>query len=221
LDEELFSEAALAKLEQHLRREVARRASANSNDGVTALERQELDLSNRVAEGARRLLQVEPSLIPDVKAALAELKDDLARVQASLERARRATSLAADGERLVRETIDSFRSMAGILRDPTFPLERRREVLRRFLPIRDGVRPIRVYFDEGAKRGWRKALKRVTVRHISVRAVDMTPKMVAGAVAAEAEQPSAPGWEPFGDLATWERALGAEEMETEPALVGA
>ena len=81
----------------------------------------------------------------------------------------------------MREIIDSFRSMVGILRDPTFPLERRREVLRRFLPIRDGVRPIRVYFDEGAQRGWRKALKRVTVRHISVRTGDMTPKMVAGA----------------------------------------
>jgi hypothetical protein len=35
------------------------------------------------------------------------------------------------------------------------------------LPKRDGVRPIQVYIDQNAPAGWRKALKRIVVRHLA------------------------------------------------------
>jgi hypothetical protein len=115
--------------------------------------------------------------------------------------------------------------MAGILRDPTFPLERRREVLRRLLPTRDGVRPILVYIDPNAPRGWRKALKRVTVRHLTVRSTQQNTSsvgfLVAGAVAAKAEQPDPPGWDLADGVPTWERELVVDDLEAEPALLGA
>jgi hypothetical protein len=63
------------------------------------------------------------------------------------------------------------------------------------------------------------------VRHLAVRdgrdGERLSGFVVSPAVTAEAGQPVAPGWEPFEDLATWERALGAEELEAEPALAGA
>jgi hypothetical protein len=225
VDEELLRPEALARLEQHLRLQVARRSAGGAGDGIPALERRELDLTNQVAEGARRLLQVEPSLVPAVKTALTELKDELQRVQASLESRRHATNLAADGERMVQETVDAFRTMASVLRDPTFPLERRREVLRRLLPKRDGVRPILVYIDPKAGRGWRKALKRVVVRHLTTRdARDdgrSVGKRVSPAVATKAEQPEAPGWELAEGIPTWERELVAVDLEEVGELVGA
>jgi recombinase-like zinc beta ribbon protein len=106
LDEEIFCTDALARLEQQLRLQVARRSAGAANDGIPALERRELDLTNKIAEGARRLLQTDESLVPEVRAALGELKDDLERVRATIESRRRATSLAAGGESLVRETVD-------------------------------------------------------------------------------------------------------------------
>jgi hypothetical protein len=89
--------------------------------------------------------------------------DDLAKVRATLDAKRRATDLAADGEDLVTRTVDAFRTMASVLGDKTFSLERRREVLRRLLPKHGDVRPIQVHIDPDAPRGWRKALKRVEV----------------------------------------------------------
>lgn len=115
--------------------------------------------------------------------------------------------------------------MSVVLRDPTFPLERRREVLRRLLPMRDGVRPILVYIDPNAPRGWRKALKRVTVRHLTVRSTQQNTSsvgsLVVGAVAAEAGEPETPGWDPFDRLAAWKRELGVEDLEEDRELVGA
>jgi hypothetical protein len=224
LDEEIFGSDALARLEHQLRREVDRRRTIGASDGISALERRELDLTNRIAEGARRLLMVGENLISEVNAALAELKDELQRVQAAIDAKRRTAKLAADGEDLVRLTLDGFRSMASVLSDPTFSLERRREVLRRLLPSRDGVRPIRVDIDVTAPRGWRRALKRVTVRCLTSRTTAKYERsvgsVVAGAVAAEAGQPDAPGWELGDGLPTWERDLFANAMDAESALVG-
>lgn len=129
---------------------------------------------------------------------------------------------AVDGERLVRETVDAFRRMSSVLRDTTFPLERRREVLRRLLPKRDGVRPILVYIDPNAGRGWRKALQRIVVRHLTTRNPPengrSVGKKVSPAVAAKAEQPDAPRWDPFEGLAAWERELLTEDLESVPEL---
>ena len=108
----------------------------------------------------------------------------------------------------MRAILDSLRSMRGILRDRTFPLERRREVLRRFLPTRDGQRPIRVEFDLTAKRGWQNALRRVTVRHLTTRTEGVRQaRLVAGAVTVEAGQLESPGWDAIRGLPTWEREL--------------
>ena len=167
LDEVVFRPEALAKLEERLRRQLARRRATPIEDGIAPVERRERDLQRQIADGARRMLLVDPSLIPDLNAALAELKDELTRVQRDLESRRRAASATEDGERTIRETLDRFRSMASVLRNPSLPLEQRKDVLRRLLPIRDGVRPIRVHIDLGAPPGWRKALKRVQVRHVS------------------------------------------------------
>jgi len=65
--------------------------------------------------------------------------------------------------------------LAGVLRT-----ERERlELLSRFLPKRGDVRPIRVEFNPTAKRGWRNAPRRVTVRHLSMRALDVTNLVTA------------------------------------------
>lgn len=225
VDEELLRPEALARLEHQLRLAVERRQAGDRSDGIAALEQRELDLKNRIAEGARRILQVGDELIVEVKAALAELKADLQRVQAQIEAKRRHATLEIDGEALVRATLDEFRSMSVVLRDPTFPLERRREVLRRFLPTRDGVRPIRIEIDVTAPPGWRRALKRVTVRCLTTRNPAKDERglgfEIAGAVAAEAGQPDAPGRDPVDGLAAWERELEMEELETVPMLVDA
>jgi hypothetical protein len=122
--------------------------------------------------------------------------------------------------------MEEFRSMEGVLRDPSLPLERRREVLRNLLPMRDGTRPICVHFDPNAAKGWRKAMKRATVRHLSTRetesrAAGMSPFVVAGAVAEKAEQPDARGWDLGDGLPTWERELVPRELEEVGELVGA
>ena len=49
----------------------------------------------------------------------------------------------------------------------------------------------------------------------------MSPKVVAGTVAAEAEYPEVPGWEPFEELGTGERKLIADALEAEAAIVSA
>jgi hypothetical protein len=229
LDEELLGEKALARLEQHLRRIVAARNARPRNDGIPALERREKDLAARVADGARRLLQVDESLIPDVKAALAEIKEDLENVRATLAARRRAQRPATNGEDLVAKTLEAFRSMAAVLRDASVPLERRREVLRRLLPKRGDERPILVHIDPKAKKGWRNALKRVVVRHLGIEdtgdgATRKTRSFgfdVSPAVAAKAEQPEAPGWDLADGLPTWERELVPSELEEVGELVGA
>lgn len=45
-------------------------------------------------------------------------------------------------------------------------------------------------------------------------------RVVSPAVAAKAEQPGAPGWDPIDGLAAWERELGLEALEAKSALVG-
>jgi DNA invertase Pin-like site-specific DNA recombinase len=167
LDEEIFCEESLERLEAAMRRELARRGGDQNGDAVAALEAREIDLAHRVAEGARRMLSVDESLLPEVRGALSELKDDLQRVRAALDARRREKCPAGDLDGLIQATIDGFRSSASILRDPTFSLERRREVLRRFLPVRNEKRPIQVHFDMSAPRGWRKSMTKVSVRHLS------------------------------------------------------
>jgi hypothetical protein len=224
LDEEILRPEALAHIERHLRQQVARASNSGKDDGRAALERREAQLRQQIADSARRLLMVDDSLMVDVKAALAELKENLRSVQTSLESKRRASGLAADGERVARETIDGFRSMAAVLRDPTLPLERRREVLRRLLPYRDGVRPIRVFIDVDAPRGWRNALTRLVVRHLTAPPPEGGATfvfLVSPAVAAEAERAAARGWEATHDPPTWERELVPSDLEEVRELVGA
>jgi recombinase/recombinase-like zinc beta ribbon protein len=225
VDEELLRPEALARLEQRLRLAVDRRHAGDASDGIAALERRALDLKNRIAEGARRILQVGDEFVVEVKAAIGELKEELQRIEAAIAAKREHATLAADGEDRVRTTLDEFRTMSTVLRDPTFPLERRREALRRLLPTRDGVRPIRVEIHVDAPAGWRRALKRVVVRCLTSRSAAKDERgvgfLVAGAVADEAGQPDAPGWDPVEGLAAWERELGAEELEAEHARVGA
>ena len=193
LHEEIFGAEAMARLEHQLRREVERRRTVGASDGVAALERRALDLTNRIAEGARRLLLVGEDLIAEVNVALAELKDELRRVQSAIEAKRRTATVPADGEKLVRQTLDGFRSIADVLRDPTFPLERRREVLRRLLPTRDGVRPILVDVDVTAPRGWRRALRRVTVRCLTSRTEAKRERVVGSLVAGAGFEPATSG----------------------------
>ncbi|HEV8218596.1 MAG TPA: hypothetical protein VGP95_22255 [Gemmatimonadaceae bacterium] len=104
------------------------------------------------------------------------------------------------------------------------PLERRKDVLRRPLPYRDGVRPIRVFIEPQAPPGWRKALKRVRFRDLSFAdppAVgDASGFMVSPAVAVEAGPPDAPGWDPMDGLPTWEREFKASDLEVEPVRAG-
>jgi site-specific DNA recombinase len=224
LDEEILSEEGIARLEVALRAEIARRSRVDHADEVGVLEKREADLAQRVADAGRRMLLVEESLLPEVRAALVELKDDLQRVRQTLEARRNSAKAVAGGDEAVRTIVDSVRSMRGVLRDKTFPLERRREILRRFLPTRDGVRPIRVEFDPTAKRGWRNALKRVTVRHLTTRAGPAQAQenrvsqaaVVAGAVSAEACLPL-PGEDGVLDPGSWlpygERRLGPDDFE--------
>ena len=168
LEEEIFRPEALARLEEQLRQDVARRGAAVSADSVAALEERERELATQLADGARRMLQVGEELVPELKAALQELKAQHQRIRASLEARRREADLAVDGESAVREALDRLRTMASVLRDPTFALERRKDVLRQLLPKQNGIYPIRVVIDPKAKPGWRRALKRVIVRHLTV-----------------------------------------------------
>jgi hypothetical protein len=55
---------------------------------------------------------------------------------------RRALRPITNADDLVARALANFRSMGTVLRDSRVPLKRRREVLRRLLPTRDGVRPI-------------------------------------------------------------------------------
>jgi hypothetical protein len=73
---------------------------------------------------------------------------------------RRIAMLPTDVDELVRQTLDGIQSKASIPRDPTFRLERPREILRSLLPTLDGARPIRVEVDVHANRGWRSPLRR-------------------------------------------------------------
>ena len=228
LEEELLSEPALARLELRMRRIAAARRSRPTDDGIPALEKREKELAARVADGARRLLLIEQSLMPEVKAALTKIKDDLEGVRTTLAAKRRARRLAANGEDSVAKTIADFRSMAAVLRDATVPLERRREVLRCLLPKRGKERPIRVVIDPKAKKGWKNALKRILVRHLAIGEADegrptaaRSASQVSPAVAAEAGHPEAPGWDLADRLPTCERELVADAVEAESALVGA
>lgn len=139
LDEEIFGREAMARLDHQFRREVDRRRTVVASDGIAALEHRALDLTNRIAEGARRFLMAGENLISEVNAALAEFKDEVQRVQSAIEAKRRTATLPADGDELVRRTLDGFRSIASVMGDPTFPLGRRRDVLRRLFSSRDGV----------------------------------------------------------------------------------
>ncbi len=101
---------------------------------------------------------------------------------------RRTTYVPRNADDVVEATLGPIRSMATLLNDSTASIERRREVLRRLLPAGpNGERPIRVEFDLTAGRGWRRAFKRATVRHLSVRNKTKVESVVAGAVAAEGE----------------------------------
>jgi hypothetical protein len=91
------------------------------------------------------------------------------RVRNELAAKHRSAALAGTGDEGVREVLDSFRSTAKELHAPTVPLGRRREILRHFLPVRDGQPPIQVHVDPKAKRGWRSALRKLTVRHLTTR----------------------------------------------------
>jgi hypothetical protein len=212
-----------------MRRIVAARNARPKDDGIPALEKREESLAARVADGARRLLEVDPDLVPDVRKALAEVKADLESVRESLAARRRALRPITNADDLVARTLDAFRSMATILRDPSVPLERRREVLRRLLPRRGDERPIQIHIDPKAKKGWRNALKRVVVRHLGIedtgdgetRKTRSLGFRVSPAVAAKAEQPEAPGWDLADGLPTWERELVPSELEEVGELVGA
>jgi hypothetical protein len=184
LDEEVFRPEALGKFEERLRRQLAPKRATPIEDGIAPVKRREQDLQRQIADGARRMLLVDPSLVPDLNAALAELKVELTRVQRDLESKRRAASVTEDG-----------------------------------------VRPIRVHIDLGTPPGWRKALKRVQVRHISF--ADPQPDqdasgfVVSPAVAAKAERAAAGGWEATHDPPTWERELVPSDLEEVRELVGA
>jgi len=221
LDQEIFAPAALARLEAALRREFAARASRPNTSSLPTLEKRERTLAQRVAEGARRVLEVDAEIVADVKTALAEMRQELEGVRRAIEAEKRSTHVGVDVEATVAQVLGTFRSMAETLHTPSVPLEKRREVLRRLLPTRDGDRPIKFYFDSTAELGWRKALKRAAVRHISLRTDNMFKTVVAGAVAAEGEHPEAPGWELAEGLPTWERELVTAHFEEVGELVGA
>jgi DNA invertase Pin-like site-specific DNA recombinase len=225
LDEEVFAEANLERLAAALRSEAARRDGSHDENETARLEQRERELAQRVADGARRMLLVDEALIPDVRAALAEVKEQLDRVRSEIEAKRRAARSTAVGDDRVRAVIDSFRSMAAVLHNPAAPLGRRREALRRLLPLRNGERPIRVHVDPTAKRGWRNALRRVTVRHLTTK-IDRLRQvsLVAGAVSAEGCHPL-PGEDGVLDPGSWlpydERELLPADLEEAGELVEA
>ena len=218
LDEEVLCEEGLVRLAAALRDEVAARKATKAADVPANLKKREKELEQQITNGARRLLQVDDNPVPDLRNALAELMAELERVRRSIEHDDRANRDEVSADEMVQRTMSTLRSMAAALHDRSVPLDRRREVLRRLLPMRDGKRPITFDFDFSAGRGWRRALRRVTVRHLSVRR-RLSTKMVAGAVAAEAGQPDATAWDPVAALVTWERELGMAALE-EAALVG-
>jgi hypothetical protein len=161
-----------------------------------------------------------------VNAALTELKREQDRVRSVIKEKQRTAAVTLEREQTIHETMNEFRSMEGVRRNRSLPLERRREVLRNLFPKRDGTRPICAHFDPNAAKGWRRALRRVTVRHLSTReavtgAPEMSPLVVAGAVAAEAGQPDARGWDLGDGLPNWERELVPRELEEVGELVGA
>ncbi|MBL8841960.1 MAG: recombinase zinc beta ribbon domain-containing protein [Planctomycetes bacterium] len=198
VDEEILGGDGLTRLERALRDELARRAGIDRSGELAALEKREADLTQQVTDAARRMLRVDEALLPEAREAAAEMKRDLERVRRSLETARSSARASTGGEDSIRRLLDSLRSMRGVLADRTFPLERRREVLRRFLPKRGDERPIRVEFDPTAKRGWRNALKRVTVRHLTTRAVTRTETgaVTDGAGLSQASVVAGVGFEP-------------------------
>jgi hypothetical protein len=63
------------------------------------------------------------------------------------------------------------------------------------------------------------------VRHLAVRdgrdGERLSGFVVSPAVAAKAEQPDPPGWDLADGVPTWERELVVDDLEAEPALVGA
>jgi hypothetical protein len=71
--------------------------------------------------------------------------------RAALEDARaRSVKGIGSPEVAIRQTVDVVRAVSKEIRDPAQSLERRREALRRFLPTRNGERPIRIEFDFAA-----------------------------------------------------------------------
>jgi DNA invertase Pin-like site-specific DNA recombinase len=229
LDSEVFSPGEIARLEYALRDEMKRRAKGSDSETFRNLEKRERDLASRVSEGARRLLSVESALVPDVRDALSGMKAELEGVRAALESARSQDAKDwSKPEDLIRATIEETRAVSKTIRDPSQSLERRREALRRFLPARNGERPIRIEFDFAAGTGWRRAMTRATVRHLSLRRARraspgtgaVAPNVVAGAVAAEARHSDAPGRRPVDKLPTGERELVASNFEEVGELVG-
>ena len=230
LENEVFSPEGIVRLESALREGMIRRTGRNDSETIKHLETREKALSESVAEGARRLLSVEAALVPDVRNALSGMKAELEGVRAALENARtHSVKGIGSSEVAIRETVEGVRAASKEIRDPAQTLERRREALRRFLPTRNGERPIRIEFDFAAGSGWRRAMTRATVRHLSLRRAGLglpgekavAPKMVAGAVTAEGEHPDAPGWDATEGLPTWERELVTASFEEVGQLVGA
>lgn len=228
LDEEVFAPEGLDLLEAAIRRECDLRRAVPRVDAAADLERRERELAQRVAAVARRILSVDESVVGEVRAALNEAKADLERVRATLEAARRATPGTVAADDVIAALVGPMRSMATILRDPGTPLNQRREFLRRFLPPGpNGVRPIQVEFDLKAERGWRNSLRRVTIRHLSVRGLDAAKvtsvtgafasasatNVVAGAVAAEGGLADIPGEGVTDALPVGARDLGWADLE--------
>jgi hypothetical protein len=158
------------------------------------------------------------------------MKAELEGLRAALENAR-AHSVKGIGspEVAIRETVKDVRAASKEIHDLAQTLERRREALRRFLPTQNGERPIRIEFDFATGTGWRRAMTRATVRHLSLRRAGLrlpgadavVGGVVAGAVTAEGEHPDCPGWEFADGLPTRERELVTASFEEVGELVGA
>jgi site-specific DNA recombinase len=190
LENDVFSPEGIRALKKGIRLEMGSPRGNGGFGSVSDLESREKELSRKVSDGARRLLEVDESLIPDVRDALVGMKAELEGIRAALEEARRNASALknATADERVAEAVAEVRRMAEALRDPAEPIECRREVLRRLLPRKNCQRPIRVQFDLEAGDGWRRTLRRATVTHYSLRRGERTipggkevaPKVVAG-----------------------------------------
>ena len=94
------------------------------------------------------------------------------------------------GIELVRQCREEVSSLEAVSQGPQVPLDRRRHALGQLLRSVDGQRPIVAEFDFEKGRGWRKALRRVTVTHVSLCQTTVAGEMVAGTVDAGSGQTS-------------------------------